>query len=81
MLKTPPTPPPQVLQNEIHYSPNHNDGIASRALRHTKRYRVPESPLLQLAWWRLVFDEAQQVGLASLFELLRGQLHLLNLSA
>jgi len=48
-----------VLQQEIYYSPNHDsDGIARRALRHTKRYRVPESPLLQvrsLAWFGFGF--------------------------
>jgi SNF2 family DNA or RNA helicase len=50
-----------VLQAEVHLAPNHEGGAAGRALRRPKRYRVPESPLLQIHWWRLVFDEAQQV--------------------
>jgi hypothetical protein len=37
-----------VLQAEVHLAPNHADGVASRALRRPKRYRVPESPLLQV---------------------------------
>lgn len=44
---THPLPPPQVLQAEVNYSPNHTDAVAARSLRHAKRYRVPESPLLQ----------------------------------
>jgi hypothetical protein len=47
----PPPQPPQVLQQEIHYSPNHAKGVAQRALRHAKRYKVPESPLLQVGRW------------------------------
>lgn len=42
------SPGPQVLQQEVHYSPNHTDAMAQRALRRPKRYRVPESPLLQV---------------------------------
>jgi hypothetical protein len=44
-----------VLQQEVHLSPRHADGVAARALRHAKRYRVPESPLLQVGGGFLPF--------------------------
>jgi E3 ubiquitin-protein ligase SHPRH len=34
----------------------------ARALRRPKRYRVADSPLSALRWWRLLLDEAQNVG-------------------
>ena len=33
-----------------------------RALRHAKRYHVSDSPLTAISWWRLMLDEAQNVG-------------------
>jgi E3 ubiquitin-protein ligase SHPRH len=33
-----------------------------RALRHAKRYHVTDSPLTAIPWWRLMLDEAQNVG-------------------
>ena len=33
-----------------------------RALRHAKRYHVSDSPLTAITWWRLMLDEAQNVG-------------------
>ncbi len=37
----------RVLQQEVHYSPNHSQ---ERRLRHAKKYTVPESPLLAIRW-------------------------------
>ncbi|KAK2077014.1 hypothetical protein QBZ16_005242 [Prototheca wickerhamii] len=48
-----------VLRQEVHYSP---DNPLLKSLRAPKRYGVPTCPLLQVAWWRLVLDEAQMVG-------------------
>lgn len=45
---------------EVHFSGNNSERLSS--LRHKKRYAVPQSPLLQVHWWRLVLDEAQLVG-------------------
>ncbi|EFJ39593.1 hypothetical protein VOLCADRAFT_100784, partial [Volvox carteri f. nagariensis] len=42
-----------VLKEEVHYSPS-NRLLAG--LRHEKKYGVPESPLLQWVWWRLISD-------------------------
>jgi hypothetical protein len=33
-----------------------------RSLRRPKRYNVVDSPLTALHWWRLILDEAQNVG-------------------
>ncbi|GIM15480.1 hypothetical protein Vretimale_18260, partial [Volvox reticuliferus] len=48
-----------VLKEEVHYSPSNR---VLSGLRHEKKYSVPESPLLQVQWHRLVMDEAQMVG-------------------
>ena len=34
----------------------------NRSLRHAKRYVVDDSPLTAISWWRLMLDEAQNVG-------------------
>ena len=47
------------LSQEVHYSPNSSTLLS---LRNQKRYKVPESPLLQIHWWRMISDEAQMVG-------------------
>ncbi|KAI1106142.1 SNF2 family N-terminal domain-containing protein [Jackrogersella minutella] len=46
-----------VLQSEIHYAAE----PPARSMRHEKKYRYPKSPLLQISWWRVCLDEAQQV--------------------
>ena len=53
-----------MLQAEVHYSPSTApDGSArTMALRHAKRYPPPESPLVEVGWHRVVYDEAQMVG-------------------
>jgi E3 ubiquitin-protein ligase SHPRH len=33
-----------------------------RSLRHAKRYRVVNSPISAMNWWRIILDEAQNVG-------------------
>lgn len=47
-----------VLQAEIHYAEEPPD----RAMRHERKYHRPSSPLMQISWWRVCLDEAQQVG-------------------
>lgn len=37
-------------------------GGGGLGLRREKKYRVLQSPLLQVHWWRLLIDEAQMVG-------------------
>ncbi|KXZ46935.1 hypothetical protein GPECTOR_39g429 [Gonium pectorale] len=49
----------RVLNEEVYYSPTNRVLVG---LRHEKKYAVPESPLLQVYWYRLVLDEAQMVG-------------------
>ena len=46
-----------VLAREIHYS----GSTPERYLRHGKKYQRRLSPLTQLAWWRVVLDEAQMI--------------------
>lgn len=46
-----------VLQAEIHFA----EPPPERAMRHARQYRRPKSPLVQLSWWRVCLDEAQQV--------------------
>ncbi|GFR52444.1 hypothetical protein Agub_g15018, partial [Astrephomene gubernaculifera] len=50
-----------VLREEVHYSPGSQRGVLS-GLRYEKKYAVPESPLMQVRWYRLVLDEAQMAG-------------------
>lgn len=38
------------------------DGHQGRQLRHPKRYRVVNSCLTAMHWWRVMLDEAQNVG-------------------
>ena len=45
------------LASEIHYS----GAIPNRNLRHEKKYERRQSPLVQIAWWRVVLDECQMV--------------------
>ena len=45
-----------VLAKEIHYAET-----PDRGLRHEKRYEKRLSPLTQIAWWRVILDEAQMV--------------------
>ena len=35
---------------------------AGLTLRHAKRYLIADSPLTAISWWRLLLDEAQNVG-------------------
>ena len=46
----------QVLQMEVNFSPP----ASGRMLRGKKRYAVPLCPLLEVTWWRAIFDEAQK---------------------
>ena len=46
----------EAIQAEVHYSKE-----CSYGFRRTKRYLVPQCPLLHIRWWRLILDEAQQV--------------------
>ena len=45
------------LASEIHYS----GAVPDRQLRHEKKYERRQSPLVQIAWWRVILDECQQV--------------------
>ena len=42
---------------EVNFSPI----AGGRTLRAKKRYAVPLCPLLEVRWWRAIFDEAQKV--------------------
>ena len=44
---------------EVNFSPV----SGGRMLRAKKRYAVPLCPLLEVTWWRAIFDEAQKVRL------------------
>ena len=46
-----------VLQAEIHFATD----PPQRAMRHERRHPRPKSPLVQLSWWRVCLDEAQQI--------------------
>ncbi|KAI0012858.1 SNF2 family N-terminal domain-containing protein [Xylariaceae sp. FL0662B] len=46
-----------VLQAEIHYA----EAPPSRSMRYERRYQRPMSPLVQISWWRVCLDEAQQI--------------------
>jgi len=41
---------------EVNFSPP----ASGRTLRGKKRYAVPLCPLLEVTWWRTIFDEAQK---------------------
>ena len=45
-----------VLRAESNYSTPLN-----YRFRRKKRYEIPNTPLLQIRWWRLILDEAQQI--------------------
>ncbi|KAI1342240.1 SNF2 family N-terminal domain-containing protein [Xylariaceae sp. FL0016] len=47
----------QVLQSEVHYAQE----LPDRQLRHERIYERRTSPLVQISWWRLCLDEAQQI--------------------
>jgi hypothetical protein len=44
---------------QVHFDPANK---AIKSLRHAKKYAVPQSPLLEVEWWRVALDEAQLVG-------------------
>ncbi|RYP52843.1 hypothetical protein DL768_002092 [Monosporascus sp. mg162] len=46
-----------VLQTEIHFA----EPPPERSMRQERRYQRPKSPLVQLSWWRVCLDEAQQI--------------------
>lgn len=46
-----------VLGKEIHYS----SATRERDLRHEKKYKQRQSPLVRIDWWRVVLDECQMV--------------------
>lgn len=46
-----------VLQAEIHFATD----PPQRAMRHERKHPRPKSPLVQLSWWRVCLDEAQQI--------------------
>ncbi|KAK8857190.1 E3 ubiquitin-protein ligase [Apiospora arundinis] len=46
-----------VLQAEIHFA----EKPPERSMRHARTYLRPKSPLVQLSWWRVCLDEAQQI--------------------
>ncbi|RYO87109.1 hypothetical protein DL764_008905 [Monosporascus ibericus] len=46
-----------VLQAEIHFA----EPPPERSMRQERRYQRPKSPLVQLSWWRVCLDEAQQI--------------------
>ena len=46
-----------VLQAEIHFA----RPPPERAMRQERIYHRPKSPLVQLSWWRICLDEAQQI--------------------
>eukprot|EP00955_Chlamydomonas_euryale_P002701 28977-Chlamydomonas_euryale.AAC.1 len=43
-------------------------------MKSDKRYKVPESPIVQLHWWRLIMDEAQMVGPLSQASVMAGRI-------
>ncbi|KAI0840230.1 hypothetical protein F5Y06DRAFT_263990 [Hypoxylon sp. FL0890] len=46
-----------VLQHEIH----HAEPPPSRSMRNAPKYHRAKSPLVQISWWRVCLDEAQQI--------------------
>lgn len=46
-----------VLSAELHFASKPSE----RPRRHELKYERPESPLIQVSWWRLCLDEAQMV--------------------
>lgn len=46
-----------VLQAEIHFA----EPPPQRNMRKERKYHRPRSPLVQLSWWRVCLDEAQQI--------------------
>lgn len=59
-----------VLSKEVHYDSEKN----LRPLRHAKRYKVPDCPLVLVDWHRLVVDEAQMVARFSAVSEMGGKL-------
>jgi E3 ubiquitin-protein ligase SHPRH len=45
------------LQKELHFALD----PPARAMRNERRHHRPKSPLVQLSWWRVCLDEAQEI--------------------
>ncbi|KAI0540999.1 SNF2 family N-terminal domain-containing protein [Xylaria digitata] len=46
-----------VLQTELHYA----EVPPERSMRHERRHERHTSPLVEIGWWRICLDEAQQI--------------------
>lgn len=47
-----------ILQSELRFT---NEEQCDKSFRYAKRYCSPQTPLLNIEWWRLCLDEAQTV--------------------